>query len=99
DAEKLGKNGTPDLLTLSFSSNDLIGHCWGPDSQEVLDVTLRSDRIMKELLDFLDARVGRGRYLVVVCSDHGICPIPEVAADKGKDAGRVLLAVLPKRGG
>ena len=42
---------TPDLLCVSFSSNDPVGHTWGPDSQEVLDVTLRSDRIVKELLD------------------------------------------------
>ncbi len=94
DAEKLGQRATPDLLTLSFSCNDLVGHCWGPDSQEVLDVTLRSDRIVKGLLDHLDARVGRGRYLLVVCSDHGICPIPEVAAAKGKEAGRVSPRVL-----
>jgi hypothetical protein len=89
EAEKLGRGETTDLLTLSFSSNDLIGHCWGPDSQEVLDVTLRSDRILKDLLDFLDARVGRGRYLLVLSADHGICPIPEVARARGKDAGRV----------
>jgi hypothetical protein len=99
EAEGLGKHETPDLLTLSFSSNDLVGHCWGPDSQEVLDITLRSDRIMKELLDFLDARVGRGRYLLVMCADHGICPIPEVAAAKGKDAGRVSPKLLTTKAG
>ncbi|MBI3406763.1 MAG: alkaline phosphatase family protein [Planctomycetes bacterium] len=89
DAEKLGKNEVTDLLCLSFSSNDLIGHCWGPDSQEVLDITLRSDRLMKELLDTLDAKVGKGRYVIAVSADHGICPIPEVAKSQGKDAGRV----------
>jgi hypothetical protein len=99
EAEKLGQGETTDLLTLSFSSNDLIGHCWGPDSQEVLDVTLRSDRIMKDLLDFLDARVGRGRYLVVVSADHGICPIPEVARAQGKDAGRVAKELLTEKAG
>jgi hypothetical protein len=93
-AEKLGQHETPDLLTLSFSSNDLIGHCWGPDSQEVMDVTLRSDRIVKDLLDFLDARVGRGRYVLVLCADHGICPIPEVTRARGKDAGRVPKELL-----
>ena len=41
--EKLGQSDSVDLLCISFSSNDLVGHCWGPDSQEVLDVTLRSD--------------------------------------------------------
>ncbi|HYT95335.1 MAG TPA: alkaline phosphatase family protein, partial [Gemmataceae bacterium] len=88
-AEKLGQNEGPDLLTLSFASNDLVGHCWGPDSQEVLDITLRTDRIVKDLLDFLDVRVGKNRYMLVLCADHGICPIPEVAKAKGKDAGRI----------
>jgi hypothetical protein len=89
DAEKLGQGPVPDLLLLSFSSNDLIGHAYGPDSQEVLDVTLRSDQIIKRLLATLDARVGRGRYLVVLSADHGICPLPEVSRAQGKDAGRV----------
>src|SRR5262249_38103780 len=43
DAEKLGQRDQQDFLSISFSSNDLIGHAWGPDSHEVLDVTLRSD--------------------------------------------------------
>ena len=43
EAEQLGQDDVPDLLSISFSSNDLVGHSWGPDSQEVLDVTLRSD--------------------------------------------------------
>jgi len=89
DAERLGQNDVPDLLCLSFSSTDLVGHCWGPDSQEVLDITLHSDRIMKELLDYLDARVGKGRYVIGVSADHGVCPIPEVARRQGKKAGRI----------
>jgi predicted AlkP superfamily pyrophosphatase or phosphodiesterase len=89
EAEKLGKGETPDLLLLSFSSNDLIGHTWGPDSQEVLDVTLRSDLIVKGLLAMLDAQVGRGRYTLVLSADHGVCPFPEVSWKQGKDSGRV----------
>ena len=89
DAEKMGQGENTDLLCLSFSCNDLIGHCWGPDSQEVLDATLRTDLIIKELLDVLDAKVGKGQYLLVLSADHGICPIPEVAKAQGKDAGRV----------
>jgi predicted AlkP superfamily pyrophosphatase or phosphodiesterase len=89
DAEALGQRDATDLLCISFSSNDLVGHCWGPDSQEVLDITLRSDAIMKELLDYLDAKVGKGRYVVAMTGDHGICPLPEFAQRQGKDAGRV----------
>ncbi len=89
DAEKLGQRDACDVLCLSFSSNDLVGHCWGPDSQEVLDITLRSDIIIKELLNYLDAKVGAGKYVMVLTADHGVCPVPELATSQGKDAGRV----------
>ncbi len=76
-AEKLGQGETADLLCVSLSSNDLVGHQWGPDSWEVLDMTLRTDARIAELLSFLDSTLGPDRYTVVVSSDHGICPIPE----------------------
>jgi hypothetical protein len=94
DAEKLGSRDVPDLLCLSFSANDAIGHTWGPDSQEVLDVTLRTDLILKDLLATLDERVGRGRYVLALTADHGVCPLPEAAREQGKDAGRVAPALL-----
>jgi predicted AlkP superfamily pyrophosphatase or phosphodiesterase len=89
EAEKLGSRAAPDLLCLSFSSNDAVGHCWGPDSQEVLDVTLRSDLIVKQLLEALDAQVGKGRYVLALTADHGVCPLPEVARSRGQEAGRI----------
>ena len=88
-AERLGQHDTPDLLSVSFSSNDLIGHTWGPDSQEVFDVTLRSDRLVKDLLTHLDAQVGKGRYLLALTADHGVCPLPEVSRARGEEAGRI----------
>jgi hypothetical protein len=97
DGERLGQRDVPDLLCVSFSSNDIVGHSYGPDSQEVLDVTLRTDRLVKELLDFLDARVGRGRYVLAVSADHGVCPLPEVARARGQDAGRVFPTLLTTR--
>ena len=92
DAEKLGTHDDPDLLCLSFSSNDPIGHNWGPDSQEVLDMTLRTDLILKELLTYLDAKVGKGKYILALSADHGVCPLPEVAAKQGLNAQRVVAA-------
>jgi hypothetical protein len=89
EAEGLGTRQVPDLLSVSFSSNDLVGHIWGPDSQEVLDTTLRSDRIVKSFLELLDRHVGQGRYVVALTADHGICPLPEVARSHGKDGGRI----------
>src|SRR5262249_57600351 len=72
-AEQLGKDDVPDLLCVSFSSNDPIGHCWGPDSQEVLDVTLRSDLIVRDLLAFLADRVGKDRYPIALPAHHSVC--------------------------
>jgi hypothetical protein len=94
DAERLGSHDAPDLLCLSFSCNDPIGHVWGPDSQEVLDVTLRTDRIVKGLLAALDAKVGKGRYVLVLTADHGVCPLPEVSRAQGREAVRVPAALL-----
>ncbi len=97
DAEQLGQRDAPDLLCLSFSANDNVGHCWGPDSHEVLDTTLRSDLIVKDLMEYLDAKAGKDRYLLIVTGDHGICPLPAVARQQGKDAGRVDGDVLGSR--
>jgi hypothetical protein len=89
DAEQLGADDVPDLLCVSFSSNDPVGHCWGPESQEVLDMTLRTDAVLAALLAHLDEKVGKGRYIVGLTADHGVCPLPETASRDGKDAGRV----------
>jgi Type I phosphodiesterase / nucleotide pyrophosphatase len=88
-AEKLGRSDKPDLLCVSFSSNDLIGHVYGPDSHEVLDVTARSDRLLGEVLKFLDGELGPGRYSVVVTADHGVCPLPESAVANHPAARRL----------
>ena len=88
-AERLGQRDAPDLLSVSFSSNDLVGHAWGPDSHEVLDITLRSDLVVADLLKFLDAKVGPGNYSLVVTADHGICPIPQASVAKGHAAERM----------
>ncbi|MBY0229013.1 MAG: alkaline phosphatase family protein, partial [Gemmataceae bacterium] len=89
DAEKLGQRGEPDFLQVSFSSNDLVGHAFGPDSHEVLDITLRTDLIVRDLLALLDEKVGKGNYLVVMTADHGICPLPEVARKQGAEGWRM----------
>ncbi|HXD87779.1 MAG TPA: alkaline phosphatase family protein [Urbifossiella sp.] len=95
--ENLGHDSVPDLLVVSFSSNDLIGHAWGPDSQEVLDVTLRTDALLADLLRFLDSRVGHGNYALALTADHGVCPIPEQSAAKGRNARRVSRPQIQER--
>lgn len=87
--EQLGQDDDTDVLTLSFSANDYVGHRFGPYSQEVMDVTLRTDRNIATLLDFIDARVGLANTLIALTADHGVSPIPEHAAALGLGGGRV----------
>ncbi|MBV9209316.1 MAG: alkaline phosphatase family protein [Acidobacteria bacterium] len=78
--ESLGADDETDFLSVSFSGNDYVGHRFGPYSQEVMDMSLRVDRQIADLLDEVDKRVGLQRTLVVFTADHGVAPIPEHAA-------------------
>jgi predicted AlkP superfamily pyrophosphatase or phosphodiesterase len=89
DNEQLGSDEDPDLLAISFSANDLIGHAFGPNSHEVMDVTIRTDRLLQELFSFLDQRIGLDRVLVVLTADHGVAPLPELVGNPGIGARRL----------
>ena len=88
DAEGLGQRGGTDLLLLGFSANDYVGHAYGPDSQEVLDVTVRSDKLLAEVVAKLTEKLGADRLSVVVSADHGVCPLPERALASHPEARR-----------
>jgi Type I phosphodiesterase / nucleotide pyrophosphatase len=75
--EQLGADAHADVLVLSLSANDYIGHAWGQESWEAWDAMLRIDRRLGRFLADLDAKVGQGRWAMVVTSDHGACPMPE----------------------
>src|SRR5215208_5071439 len=92
--EQLGQDDDTDVLTLSFSANDYVGHRFGPYSQEVMDVTLRVDRQIATLLDFVQARVGLANTLVAFTADHGVSPIPEHAATLGLGGARLPFATV-----
>jgi arylsulfatase A-like enzyme len=89
--EKLGRDRVTDLLAISLSSNDRVGHHYGPDSPEMLDTIVRTDRLLVRLLDFLDREVGLDRTLLVLTADHGVAPLPEVSEMRhgGPAAARV----------
>jgi predicted AlkP superfamily pyrophosphatase or phosphodiesterase len=86
EGEQLGRDEFPDLLALSLSTNDLVGHFFGPYSQEVADLTVRTDQIVASLLAYLDSRFG-GTYVLALTADHGVAPLPEEAA-RAKLGGR-----------
>ena len=83
------RDGVTDLLCLSFSSTDKIGHRYGADSQEAADAFVRLDATIERLLRLLDDRVGPGRWWLALTADHGVAPLPEYAARVGLEAGRV----------
>ena len=88
-AEKLGVTGKIDLLAVSFSANDYVGHRDGPDSPEVRDMATRVDQLIGELMRAAEAQSGPGSVLVVLTADHGVAPVPEVNQNRKMPGGRV----------
>ncbi|MEO6584555.1 MAG: alkaline phosphatase PafA [Ferruginibacter sp.] len=74
--EKLGTNGYIDMLCISLSSTDYIGHRFGPNSIEIEDTYLRLDRDLEKFINNLDATYGNGNYLLFLSADHGAPPVP-----------------------
>jgi len=89
ESMKLGTGTHTDFLGVSFSSPDLVGHAFGPNSQEIRDMYAHLDRSIGTLLTTLDRLVGPGQYVVALSADHGVTPIPEQLRKSGRDAGRL----------
>jgi len=89
EKERLGNRGTTDLLTVSFSSNDAVGHAYGPDSPEVRDMAIRTDRLLGDLLSAVDRLVGLDHVVVALTADHGVAPLPEVQQQRHMPGGRM----------
>ena len=89
--EKLGQQEVTDILCIGLSANDKIGHVFGPDSHEVMDIIIRTDRILEKLFTFLDEQIGLEHCLITLTADHGVAPMPEVIQGRlGKvEAGRI----------
>jgi hypothetical protein len=90
----LGKRSRPDLLAISLSASDDVGHTWGPDSREVHDHLLRLDHWLGWFFDSLATMVPRERIVVALTADHGITAFPEAASAAGRAAGRIGLGAL-----
>src|SRR5215204_2247677 len=90
--EKLGADEDTDVLTVSFSANDIVGHRYGPYSHEAMDMTLRVDRQIARLLEVVDARAGLANTVVAFTADHGVAPSPEHSVEMGLPGGRVKVS-------
>ena len=87
-AEQLGRHPGIDLLSVSFSSNDYVGHSKGPDSPEVRDISIRTDRLLGKFFEYVDSQVGRNNWIFVMTADHGVAPVPEVNTERKMPGGR-----------
>ena len=75
---KLGTGPQTDLLAVSLSATDAVGHRYGPGSREIHDQVLRLDRMLGVFLDSLYARHDSSRVVIALTADHGVAPFPEV---------------------
>ena len=87
DGERLGNRGETDMLAVSLSSTDYIGHQFGTYAIETEDTYLRLDRDIARLLAALDHEIGKGEYLLFLTADHAAAHNFKFLTDKGIPAG------------
>jgi predicted AlkP superfamily pyrophosphatase or phosphodiesterase len=97
NALRLGTGAVPDLLAISLSSTDAIGHRYGPDSREVHDQVLRLDRALGVFLDSLFRLRDSSRVVIALTADHGVTPYPELAGNRTPGAQWVSISTVVTR--
>jgi len=88
EAERLGRGPCTDFLSLSFSTPDLAGHVFGPESCEIEELYAELDKELGAFLRYLERRFQRGEVLVFLTADHGAAPTPGVVSERGFPGGR-----------
>lgn len=77
--EKLGQGEATDLLVISLSANDILGHKVGPDSPQMRSMALELDRSLAVFFGFLGHQIGLANVWIALSADHGVAPLPEFA--------------------
>lgn len=95
ESEALGSNNC-DMLALSLSATDYVGHAYGPNSRETEDLYIRLDRQLASFLRFLDLRYGKDGYLIFLTADHGAAHNSEWLKSQRMPAGNLPEAELRK---
>lgn len=97
EGEKLGQNGTTDLITISLSPNDILGHQFGPDSDFESKMVLSLDHDLDGFFGWLDKSVGLSNVWLALSADHGVAPIPGEAARLGINSAAVDIQTVYER--
>jgi predicted AlkP superfamily pyrophosphatase or phosphodiesterase len=89
EGESLGADAVCDMLCVSFSSTDYVGHAFGPKSVEIEDVYIRLDKALEELFTYLDTKIGKDKYTLFLTADHGATEVPAYLQSEKINAGYV----------
>jgi predicted AlkP superfamily pyrophosphatase or phosphodiesterase len=86
--EQLGHHPTTDMLTISLSANDGLGHRVGPDAPEMRNMVEQLDQQLDGFFNWLDQNVdgGLANVWIALSADHGVASTPEQATSLGMDA-------------
>jgi arylsulfatase A-like enzyme len=87
EGEGLGMDDNLDMLCMSFSATDYVGHQFGPHSKEAQDTYLRLNADLDEFINYLDSTIGRNHYLIFLSADHGAANNPSMMLDRKMAAG------------
>jgi predicted AlkP superfamily pyrophosphatase or phosphodiesterase len=77
--ENVGRGPATDLLSISLSANDILGHQVGPDSPEMQTMALDLDRELADFFNFLGHQIGLVNVWIALSADHGISALPDAA--------------------
>ena len=89
--ENLGKDEYPDMLCISYSSPDIAGHAFGPDSKEIEDMYIRLDLDLARFIKSLEKSFGKEGFILFLTADHGVVPVPQKLVDDGLSGGYVFV--------
>ena len=95
NALNLGAGPQTDVLAISLSTTDAIGHRYGPDSRELHDQILRLDQSLGSFLDSLFKMRNEKDVVIALTADHGVQPFPEVHTSNDSNTGAVRVYVRP----
>ncbi|HZQ68231.1 MAG TPA: alkaline phosphatase family protein [Terriglobales bacterium] len=95
--ERLGAGPATDLLTISLSANDILGHQVGPDSPEMEAMVLATDRQLADFFTFLGHQLGMANVWIALSADHGTAPLPATAAKWRIPAANLAASTLRKQ--
>lgn len=87
--EDLGQDDQTDMLCISYSTPDIVGHAFGPYSKEIEDIYLRLDLEIQELIKSIEKQVGKKNFTMFITADHAVVPVPQNLVDQGMPGGYV----------